>query len=109
LLTLLYFSCSLHLSDDLLHYFQKDVEIIDRWRVDGRHYAQTSEYWLQNMDRNIAEIRPILRATYGVADATKWEAYWRTFYIAVAELFGYNGGSEWFVGHYLFKPRSSRR
>jgi cyclopropane-fatty-acyl-phospholipid synthase len=104
-----FFTGGTMLSDDLLHFFQKDVELIDRWRVDGRHYAQTSEYWLQNMDRNIVAIRPILRATYGVAHAAKWEAYWRTFFISVAELFGCNSGSEWYVSHYLFKPRSTRR
>eukprot|EP00177_Eucheuma_denticulatum_P004089 GFKZ01007403.1.p1 GENE.GFKZ01007403.1~~GFKZ01007403.1.p1 ORF type:complete len:350 (+),score=53.30 GFKZ01007403.1:193-1242(+) len=88
-------------SDDILSYFQDNLKIVDRWRVDGRHYAQTSEHWLQNFDRNIDKIRPILRATYG-NEATKWEAYWRTFYLAVAELFGYNDGQEWHVAHYLF-------
>lgn len=91
-------------SDDVLSYFQDHVRVVDRWRVDGRHYAQTSEHWLQNFDHNINKIRPILRATYG-DEATKWEAYWRTFYLAVAELFGFNGGQEWHVAHYLFEKR----
>lgn len=91
-------------SDDILGYFQEDVKLIERWRVDGRHYAQTSEHWLQNFDKNIEEIRGILRSTYGT-EATKWEAYWRTFYLAVAELFGYNNGQEWYVAHYLFEKR----
>lgn len=91
-------------SDDVLTYFQDDMRVADRWRVDGRHYAQTSEQWLQNFDRNIERIRPILRATYGDG-AVKWEAYWRTFYMAVAELFGFNNGSEWHVAHYLLEKR----
>lgn len=91
-------------SDDLLTYFQDDVRVVDRWRVDGRHYAETSERWLRNVDGNIGEIHPILEETYG-DEAVKWEAYWRTFYIAVAELFAYNGGQEWFVAHYLFEKR----
>eukprot|EP00178_Gracilaria_changii_P010350 TRINITY_DN300_c0_g1_i1.p1 TRINITY_DN300_c0_g1~~TRINITY_DN300_c0_g1_i1.p1 ORF type:complete len:350 (+),score=60.18 TRINITY_DN300_c0_g1_i1:303-1352(+) len=92
-------------SDDVLNYFQDHVKVVERWRVDGRHYAQTSEHWLQNFDRNIEKIRPILRSTYG-EEATKWEAYWRTFYLAVAELFGYNNGQEWHVAHYLMAKRS---
>jgi (S)-coclaurine N-methyltransferase len=102
-----FFTGGTMLSDDLLHFFQKHLQVIDRWRVDGRHYAQTSECWLQNMDRNINEIRPILKSTYGESDAVKWEAYWRTFFMSVAELFGYSSGSEWFVAHYLFSRRSS--
>jgi cyclopropane-fatty-acyl-phospholipid synthase len=47
-------------SDDLLLYFQKDLSIQKHWRVDGRHYSQTSEHWLQNMDRHRAAIEPIL-------------------------------------------------
>jgi cyclopropane-fatty-acyl-phospholipid synthase len=96
-------------SDDLLHFFQSHLHIVDRWRVDGRHYAQTSECWLQNMDRNIAEIRPILRVTYGFSEAVKWESYWRVFFMSVAELFGYNNGGEWFVAHYLFSPRPAKK
>lgn len=101
-----FFTGGTMMSDDFLQYFQAHVKVIDRWRVDGRHYAQTSECWLQNMDRNIAEIRPILQSTYGEREATKWEAYWRTFFMAVAELFGYNKGREWYVAHYLFAPRT---
>lgn len=95
-------------SDDLFTFFQEHVHIVDRWRVDGRHYAQTNECWLQNMDAELAVIRPILRSTYGEANVTKWEAYWRTFFMSCAELFGYNGGGEWFVSHYLFAPVASR-
>lgn len=92
-------------SDDILSYFQDELKVVERWRVDGRHYAQTSEDWLQNFDKNVEEIRAILRSTYGNAEAKKWEAYWRTFYMAVAELFGYNNGQEWYVAHYLFEKR----
>ena len=100
-----FFTGGTMLSDDALSYFQDHVKVVDRWRVNGCHYAQTSEHWILNFDRNIAKIRPILRSTYG-DEAVKWEAYWRTFYLAVAELFGYNGGNEWHVALYLFEKRS---
>jgi cyclopropane-fatty-acyl-phospholipid synthase len=29
---------------------------------------------------------------------------WRIFFLAVSEMFGMDGGREWGVGHYLFRP-----
>ena len=93
-------------SDDLLLYFQNDLRIVEHWQVDGRHYSRTSEQWLQNMDRHRAQIEPILAATYGAAEVRRWWVYWRVFFMACAELWGYAKGREWLVSHYLFaKPR----
>ncbi|KAJ4709013.1 (S)-coclaurine N-methyltransferase-like [Melia azedarach] len=92
-------------STNLLLYFQDDVSVVDHWLVNGKHYAQTSEEWLKRMDKNLASIRPIMESTYGKDQAVKWTVYWRTFFIAVAELFGYNNGDEWMVAHFLFKKK----
>lgn len=62
-----------------------------------------SEEWLKRMDNNLSSVRPIMESTYGKDSAVKWTVYWRTFFIAVAELFGYNNGEEWMVAHFLFK------
>lgn len=90
-------------SASLLLYFQEDVSVVNHWLVNGKHYAQTSEEWLKRMDKNMVTIKPLMEETYGKDSAVKWTSYWRTFFISVAELFGYNNGEEWMVVHFLFK------
>ena len=89
-------------SDDLLLYFNKDLKIQQHYHWDGTHYEKTANCWLENMDKNRQTIMPILSDTYGAQQATKWWVYWRIFFMACAELWGYNKGREWFVSHYLF-------
>lgn len=92
-------------SDDTLMFFQQHVLLVNRWRVDGTHYSRTAEDWLKRLDATSDKVFPVLKSTYGVKDAKKWLAYWRTFYMAVAEMFAYRNGSEWYVAHYLFRQR----
>jgi cyclopropane-fatty-acyl-phospholipid synthase len=90
-------------SDDLLLYFQDDLRLRQHWQVSGQHYQQTAEAWLANMDVHHAAIMPILERCYGAQQATKWWNYWRVFFMACAELWGYRAGREWLVSHYLFE------
>ncbi|MCS7007893.1 MAG: SAM-dependent methyltransferase, partial [Thermoleophilia bacterium] len=78
--------------------FQDDLALVERWSIDGSHYARTCEAWLSNLDRHAAEIR----RRWGRA----YVARWRAFFLACAELFAYGGGTEWRVAHYLFRRRS---
>jgi cyclopropane-fatty-acyl-phospholipid synthase len=83
--------------------FQDDLKLVTEWKVNGRHYAQTAEHWLENMDAHRAEIMPLFQQTYGADAAVKWWAYWRVFYLACAELWWFRDGEEWHVSHYLFR------
>lgn len=88
-------------SDDLLFRLQDDLKVERHWRVNGRHYSQTAEAWLANMDAKKEQIMSVLRQTYGPENATRWFHRWRIFFMACAELWGYRGGREWLVSHYL--------
>lgn len=97
-----FFSGCIMPSDHLLGYFQRDLRLLEHWRVDGMHYSRTSECWLANMDANRARIEPILAATYGSENLRRWWMHWRILLMTCAELWGYRGGREWLVSHYLF-------
>ncbi len=92
---------------DLFLEFQDDLEVAERWLVDGTHYARTLEAWLTRFDAQRAEVRPILAATYGEHRAQRWWAAWRLFFIACAETFAFDSGAQWGVSHYLFAPRGA--
>jgi cyclopropane-fatty-acyl-phospholipid synthase len=51
------------------------------------------------------QILPVMQRVYGKNDARRWFQRWRIFFMACAELWGYNGGEEWVVSHYRLKKR----
>ena len=72
--------------------------------MDGTHYQRTANHWLQRQDEQRDAVMTILRQAYGDA-AGLWFQRWRMFWMACAELFGYAGGQQWMVSHYLFERR----
>jgi cyclopropane-fatty-acyl-phospholipid synthase len=98
-----FFSGGMMPSDDLALHCQRDLQLVRRWRWDGRHYQKTSEAWLANMDAKRDAVWPVLEATYGKEQAGVWWMRWRLFFLSVAELFGYDDGQQWWVSHYLFE------
>lgn len=70
------------------------------------HYSRTLEAWLVKHDAHRRQIMKLFEDTYGNrAAASIWFHRWRVFYIACSELFGYDRGTEWGVGHYLFEKK----
>ena len=103
-----FFSGGIMPGKDLLPRYREHLALENEWTWNGQHYQITCEAWLANMDANRKQIMPVLESTYGKADAIRWFNRWRMFYLACSELFGFNGGNEWMVGHYLFDNRSDR-
>ena len=99
-----FFSGGMMPSHALLDELDIPFELVERWRVNGRHYQRTAEDWLaRHMDQREA-IMALFAEVYGPAEAGRWFQRWRVFYIAVAELFGYADGEAWFVSHNLLAP-----
>lgn len=91
-------------SNDLFLRFQDNLLLQDQWLVSGENYQKTSEDWLKNMKAHKKAVKKLFKEVYGVQSGL-WYAYWKIFYMAVAELFGTNKGNEWMISHYLFAKR----
>ena len=100
-----FFTGGLMPSIDLLPRFDESVALEESWEVGGVHYSRTSEAWLANMDAHRPEILRIFEQVYGRGQSRRWWVYWRVFFLACAELFGYSDGEEWLVAHYRFARR----
>ena len=97
-----FFTGGLMPAADTLLWFQRDLNIERVWHVRGTHYERTANDWLHNQDTNSEAVRRIMVDVYGAELADLWFQRWRMFWMACAELFGYDQGREWFVSHYRF-------
>lgn len=89
-------------SADWLLFFQEHLHLRERWLLDGTHYQRTANHWLANHDAHADAVMAVLRQGYGDA-APLWNQRWRMFWMACAELFGYDNGQQWLVAHYRFQ------
>jgi cyclopropane-fatty-acyl-phospholipid synthase len=103
-----FFSGGIMPSDDLLLHFQRDLTLERKWRVNGTHYQKTCEAWLQNTDARREKVLSIFAAEPSEESAELRVQRWRIFFLACSELFGFRGGNEWFVSHYLFGLPAAR-
>jgi cyclopropane-fatty-acyl-phospholipid synthase len=96
-----FFSGGIMPSSHLLHYFSDHLKVENYWAVDGEHYQKTARAWLENMDAKKEAIFNVLKNHYGPSEYKKWFQYWRIFFMSCEELWKYENGNQWFVGHYL--------
>lgn len=103
-----FFSGGMMPSHDLIDHLNTPFEVEQRWIVSGEHYARTSEDWLRNLEQRRERVMPILAETYGAEHARQWFHRWRVFFLACAELFAWEDGSQWIVSHQLLKLGEQR-
>jgi len=99
-----FFTGGLMPSTSTFLHFQDHLELSKHWQWSGTHYEKTANAWLENMDRNVEQLKPLFEQVYA-QDAEAWWQRWRIFFMACAELFGFEQGQEWVVGHFLFKKK----
>ena len=101
-----FFSGGMMPSLDLPGRIDSSLKLEERRIWGGENYRKTADGWLANMDRNKKHIMPILVKTYGPNEASLWWHRWRLFFLACSEIFGYEDGFTWPVGHYRFQHTS---
>ena len=82
---------------------KSNLEYQKSWMLSGEHYEKTSNAWLDKMDQNKIKILSLFERSNSSSVAKRKFHFWRLFYIACAEIFGYDNGNEWVVSHHLFK------
>ena len=82
---------------------KSNLEYQESWILSGEHYERTSNAWLDKMDQNKSKILSLFERSNSSSVAKRKFHFWRLFYIACAEIFGYDNGNEWVVSHHLFK------
>ena len=85
---------------------KSNLEYQKSWMLSGDHYEKTSNAWLNKMDQNKRKILSLFERSNSSTIAKRKFHFWRLFYIACAEIFGYDNGNEWVVSHHLFKKSS---
>ncbi|KAK0754794.1 methyltransferase [Schizothecium vesticola] len=90
-------------SRDLFLYFQDDLKIQKQWWVSGTNYQKTLEAWLKNWAANKTEVRQHLAETYGEGNVDRWYNRWKAYYMGSSEFFGWKGGNEFGLIHYLWE------
>jgi cyclopropane-fatty-acyl-phospholipid synthase len=97
-----FFSGGIMPAKDLFLRYQNEMRVQEQWWIPGTHYARTCDAWLARLDASESEASRIL-ATIPNSDPPRVMLQrWRMFFMACAELFRYEEGNQWGVGHYLF-------
>ncbi|MGB7348034.1 MAG: cyclopropane-fatty-acyl-phospholipid synthase family protein [Pirellulaceae bacterium] len=104
-----FFSGGIMPAEDLFLRYQRDLSVTHQWWINGGHYAKTCEAWLAKQDSSKSAVRTALADCVTNDPPEVLSQRWRMFFMACAELFKFNNGNEWGVGHYLFDKSTLRQ
>ena len=104
-----FFSGGLMPNRDLIPSLAKDFEVEASYDWDGTHYARTAEHWLANQDAHKDELLSLFGSSMPRSAPRITFQRWRIFFLACAELFAFDSGSEWGVVHHRLRLRSLER
>ena len=107
-----FFSGGLMPSDDWFLHLQADLVCVDHWQLSGTHYEKTANAWIDNLNAHRDQVLDVLAADGGGGrkgrrHAKVWFRRWTAFFMGCAQLWGYRGGRDFGVSHYLFEARPS--
>lgn len=88
-------------SAGLLNEYDEHLYVERQWNVNGTHYSQTCEAWLQNLDSVYNELLKLFTKDTDQATARLRLQRWRMFFLACSELFRFDNGNQWYVAHYV--------
>lgn len=89
-------------SETLFDSFTGKFNKKQQWNINGNHYGKTLEAWLKKMDHNKKPVMEIFGKVYN-GKAERFWVFWRIFFMACAETFKMNNGTEWQISHYLYE------
>lgn len=104
-----FFSGGIMPAEDLFLRYPRDMRVQENWWINGLQYARTCEAWLGRLDACDKQARQILQQTSAKDSANVLVQRWRMFFMACAELFRFQDGNQWGVGHYLFQPAETQK
>ena len=85
---------------ELPYQFSRDLVVEEHWTLNGMHYSQTCESWLTRLDRQYPDLLQFFEHPQGGDRREVQLQRWRMFFMACSELFRYDRGCEWMIGHY---------
>jgi len=94
-------------SFDLLRQFNRHLTVERDWWIDGTHYQRTCAAWLKRLDQHADQVADALGVGDNPAPVSVQRQRWRMFFMACGDLFAFDAGRQWGVGHFLLRKREA--